>query len=159
MRDTVSVPGSGSPPGGGSGSPPFLPGESHGQRSLAGCSPGGRTESDLTEVTQHTHWSIAALRHCANLYHTSESVVHVHASPLFWLSFLFRSPVPLNLPGLFLYFPARTALNELCNFVIRLFTLCIHPLAYRLWGSGRALVLLFLLTGASLTSRTGTEPA
>ena len=31
--------------------PVFLPGESHGRRSLAGCSPWGRTESDMTEVT------------------------------------------------------------------------------------------------------------
>ena len=30
----------------------LLPGESHGQRSLAGCSPRGRRESDPTE---HTH--------------------------------------------------------------------------------------------------------
>ena len=29
--------------------PVFLPGESHGQRSLVGCSPWGRTESDITE--------------------------------------------------------------------------------------------------------------
>ena len=29
--------------------PVFLPGESHGQRSLAGYSPWGRTESDVTE--------------------------------------------------------------------------------------------------------------
>ena len=29
--------------------PGFLPGESHGQRSLAGCSPGGHKESDMTE--------------------------------------------------------------------------------------------------------------
>ena len=29
--------------------PVFLPGESQGQRSLAGCSPWGRTESDMTE--------------------------------------------------------------------------------------------------------------
>ena len=29
----------------------ILPGESHGQRSLVGCSPWGRTESDTTEVT------------------------------------------------------------------------------------------------------------
>ena len=29
----------------------FLPGEPHGQRSLARCSPWGRTESDMTEVT------------------------------------------------------------------------------------------------------------
>ena len=33
--------------------PGFLPGESHGQRSLAGCSPQGHTELDTTEVTQH----------------------------------------------------------------------------------------------------------
>ena len=29
----------------------FLPGGSHGQRSLAGCSPWGCKESDMTEVT------------------------------------------------------------------------------------------------------------
>ena len=29
----------------------FLPGESHGQRSLVGCRPWGRTESDATEAT------------------------------------------------------------------------------------------------------------
>ena len=34
--------------------PVFLPGESHGQRSLAGFSPQGRKESDTTEATQHT---------------------------------------------------------------------------------------------------------
>ena len=34
--------------------PVLLPGESHGQRSLAGCSPQGRKEWDTTEVTQHT---------------------------------------------------------------------------------------------------------
>ena len=34
----------------------FLPGESHAQRSLAGCSLWGCTESDTTEVTkQHQH--------------------------------------------------------------------------------------------------------
>ena len=31
--------------------PVFLPGESHGQRSLAGCSPSGHTESDMTVAT------------------------------------------------------------------------------------------------------------
>ena len=35
--------------------PVFLPGESHGQRSLAGYSPRGHEESDTTEVTSHTH--------------------------------------------------------------------------------------------------------
>ena len=33
--------------------PGFLPGESHGQRSLGGCSPWGRRESDMTYT--HTH--------------------------------------------------------------------------------------------------------
>ena len=32
-------------------SPVFLPGESHGQRSLVGYSPWGRQESDMTEAT------------------------------------------------------------------------------------------------------------
>ena len=31
--------------------PIFLPGESHGQRSVAGYSPWGRKESDMTEAT------------------------------------------------------------------------------------------------------------
>ena len=33
--------------------PVFLPGESHGQRSLLGYSPWGRQESDTTELTLH----------------------------------------------------------------------------------------------------------
>ena len=33
--------------------PVFLPGESHGQRSLGGYSPQGRKESDMTEATSH----------------------------------------------------------------------------------------------------------
>ena len=33
--------------------PVFLPGESHGQKSLAGCSPWGHKELDRTEATQH----------------------------------------------------------------------------------------------------------
>ena len=35
--------------------PVFLPGESHGQRSLAGYSPWGRKELDINEETWHTH--------------------------------------------------------------------------------------------------------
>ena len=33
--------------------PVFLPGEPHGQRSLAGHGPWGRREPDMTEVTEH----------------------------------------------------------------------------------------------------------
>ena len=35
--------------------PVFLPGESHEQRSLAGYSPWGHKESDMTEATEHEH--------------------------------------------------------------------------------------------------------
>ena len=34
--------------------PVFLPGESHGQRSLAGYSPQGHKESDTTKAAEHT---------------------------------------------------------------------------------------------------------
>ena len=52
IRDVGSIPGSGrSLEGGRQPTPVFLPGESHGQRSLVGCSPWGHTESDMTEAT------------------------------------------------------------------------------------------------------------
>ena len=41
--------------------PVFLPGESHGQRSLAGFSPQVRKEPDMTEVT-HTHTHVLVAR-------------------------------------------------------------------------------------------------
>ena len=45
--DLGSVPGLGRSPGEGNGNPPvFLPGESHGQRSLTGYGPQGCKESD-----------------------------------------------------------------------------------------------------------------
>jgi len=52
--DTGSIPGSGRSPEGGNGNPlsVFLPGKSHGQGILAGCSPWGCKESDTTE---HPH--------------------------------------------------------------------------------------------------------
>ena len=48
--DLGSIPGLGRSPGGGNGypTPVFLPGESHGQRSLAGCSPWDHEELDMT---------------------------------------------------------------------------------------------------------------
>ena len=51
MRDMGSIRGSEGSPEGGHGKPLqsiFLPGESHGQRSLAGHSPSGHTVSDTT---------------------------------------------------------------------------------------------------------------
>ena len=51
VRDVDSIPGSGRSPGGDQPTPVFLPGESHGQRSLAGYSPWGSKELDMTEAT------------------------------------------------------------------------------------------------------------
>ena len=51
IRDMGSIPGLGRSTGGGNGKPLqyFLPGESHGQRSLVRYSPRGHKESDVTE--------------------------------------------------------------------------------------------------------------
>ena len=51
-RDMGWIPGSGRSPGEGHGNPLplFLPGESHGQRGLAGYSPWGHKESGMTEL-------------------------------------------------------------------------------------------------------------
>ena len=51
IRGMGSITGSGTSPGGGRGNPPFLPGESHGQRSLEGHSLQGCRKSDMTEAT------------------------------------------------------------------------------------------------------------
>ena len=40
--------------------PAFLPGKSHGWRSLVGCSPWGREESDMTERL-HFHFSLSCI--------------------------------------------------------------------------------------------------
>ena len=42
----------------------FLPGQSHGQRSLVGCSPWGGKELDTTEVTLHTHMPSSKELYC-----------------------------------------------------------------------------------------------
>ena len=51
VRDSGSILGSGRFSRGGHGNPlQFLPGESHGQRNLSGCSSWGHKESDTTEA-------------------------------------------------------------------------------------------------------------
>ena len=52
-RDASSI--QGRSPGEGNGNPLHLPGESHGQRSLAGYSLWGGKESDTTETKRRTH--------------------------------------------------------------------------------------------------------
>ena len=51
--DLGSIPGLGRSPGEENGSTHFLPGEFHGQRSLAGCSQRGHKELDTTERLTH----------------------------------------------------------------------------------------------------------
>ena len=55
VKAAGSIPGLGRSPGGGHGNPlptpVFLPGESHGQRSLAYYSPWGCKEPDITKAT------------------------------------------------------------------------------------------------------------
>ena len=58
--------------------PVFLPGECHGQRSLAGYSPWGQGESDTTEVTQHSLFnalcSVCKLLHNPQYDHACRSL-------------------------------------------------------------------------------------
>ena len=54
--------------------PVFLPGESHGQRSLAGYSPnGGYKESDMTEVTEYARMYIKYGQETTRIYITCVS--------------------------------------------------------------------------------------
>ena len=53
----------------------FLPGESHGQRSLAGYSPWGRKESDTTELVTHTQTHTQTHTHTHRHTHTH---THTH---------------------------------------------------------------------------------
>ena len=60
--------------------PVFLPGESHGRRSLVGCSPWGCTESDTTEATwQHIYISISICIYLSICIHTQRvSSLSIH---------------------------------------------------------------------------------
>ena len=57
VGDLGLIPGLGRPRGEGNGNPLqyFLPGKSHGQRSLAGCSPWGLKDSDIERLSLAQH--------------------------------------------------------------------------------------------------------
>ena len=57
--------------------PVLLPGKSHGRRSLVGCSPWGREESDMTEWL-HFHF------HFHFHFHALEKEMATHSSVLAW---------------------------------------------------------------------------
>ena len=63
--------------------PVFLPGESHGQRSLVGYRLWGHKESDTTEATQHAH---AMFNYMDNT--TFDLCIHPVDTALFLLFFL-----------------------------------------------------------------------
>ena len=74
--DRGLIPGSGRSPGGGNGTPVFLPGESHGQRSLTDYSPQGHKELDMTEqLNMHARPSHGYQ------YKVSSSSTQTHAIP------------------------------------------------------------------------------
>ena len=60
--------------------PVFLPGESHGERSLAGCSPLSCTELDTTEAIWHTcthgNSMFNILRSCQTIFQSSCIILH-----------------------------------------------------------------------------------
>ena len=62
--------------------PVFLPGESHGQRSLAGYSPWDRKESDTTQVTNtHTHNQLTGNVVIVSGEQQRVSAIHMHSPP------------------------------------------------------------------------------
>ena len=74
--------------------PVLLPGESHGRRSLVGCSPWGRYESDTTE---RLHFHFHALEkematHSSVLVYLYTNILLHHIFKILWLvSFLHNS--------------------------------------------------------------------
>ena len=82
------IPGSGKSPGEGvrQPTPVFLPGELHGQRSLAGFSPWGRRELDRTERLTHTHTQSQG---CHSLPLSEHGLCAKDTSPLLYIQYLF----------------------------------------------------------------------
>ena len=72
IRDADQIPGSKRSPGRGHHNPLhyYFLAESHGQKSLRGCHPQCRTESNTTEATQHAPVCVCACK-CVMEYHTT----------------------------------------------------------------------------------------
>ena len=80
VGDISLIPGARRSPGGGNGNPLiFLPGKSHGQRSLAGYSPWGCKESDMTEhVCTHSIYTFQqGFKHPLGIYAMELKHCHV----------------------------------------------------------------------------------
>ena len=64
--------------------PVFLPGESHGQRSLVGYSPWGRTETDTTERPTHFDSNKIVYTYLYSLLNVSFKSILLFSKYLFW---------------------------------------------------------------------------
>ena len=71
--------------------PSFLPGKSHGQRSLVGYSLQGHNESDMTEVTQHIHTQARVLATVNGA--VMNTGVHVSFSTRVFFVYMLRSGI------------------------------------------------------------------
>ena len=76
--------------------PVFLPGESHGQRGLAGCGPWGRTESDTTEVVKQQQQQLSTGETLNNFSQDQETLAYGPASRSILSSLLLSFPMVLT---------------------------------------------------------------
>ena len=139
-RDPGSIPGSGRSPGevNGNPTPVFLPGESHGQKSLVGYSPWGRKESDTTErlhsLTDLGSSSFSVLSFCLFILFIGFSRQE------YWSGLPFPSPVDHILSELYtMTRPSRVALHGMAHSFTELDKAVVHVIRLvsflRLWLS------------------------
>ena len=107
--------------------PVFLPGEFHGQRSLASCSPWGCKESDMTEQLTHTHTHTHTHTRLGTAQEDHEDprgcreVKQSKVTPR-----LKGNPLPLPFASLSLQFPASAGWDDLGIGNPRLYALFHH---------------------------------
>ena len=80
--------------------PVFLPGESDGQRSLAGCCPWGRKESDMTEATSVSQ----------SVSQSVQSLSHVQLFATWWIAVHQASLSITNSQSLFKFMPIESVM-------------------------------------------------
>ena len=101
IRDAGSIPGSGRSFGEGHGSPLqyFLPGESHEQKSLVGCSLYDHTELDMTEATQQARTSLNINFSCTYILEVSPYIILYESGSVFLYEYS-SSLLCVLIPGL-----------------------------------------------------------
>ena len=118
-RDPSLIPGSRRSPGERNGKPlQFLPGKSHGQRSLAGYSPWSGKESDTTEQLNNTQL-YSALLHCLFLNLVRLASLYPHQSTLCFILLIFYLSKYLSF--IYLPFPSYRSFIFLAKFILSSF--------------------------------------